>query len=240
MKREDAGTAAITVEAPGFLGTLEELVARANRGDVNLTELSVSAVIDEARRALDAPERRGDLRAVGDVLTLLARLVALKAAAVLPDHAAVEVEPEEDTSTDAGRRLAEYRLFKAAAEALLAEVATEGTRSFLGLVAAEAIPVERLRIAPERLAAAFRAVLERLEEAEPLPVAVTYSVEDKVLLLRERLLLGRLDFEEIFAGVRSRLEAVACFLALLELLKRGEATVEQLEAFGPITVTGRG
>ena len=27
---------------------------------------------------------------------------------------------------------------------------------------------------------------------------------------------------------------------LLEMLKRGEATVEQRDAFGPITVTGRG
>jgi chromatin segregation and condensation protein Rec8/ScpA/Scc1 (kleisin family) len=59
-------------------------------------------------------------------------------------------------------------------------------------------------------------------------------------LLRDRLMLGPLEFEEVFAGVRSRLEAVACFLALLEMLKRGEATVEQRDAFGPITVTGRG
>jgi len=240
MQREDAGTAAITVDAPGFHGSLEELVARANRGDVNLTELTVSSVIAEARAALEAPERRGDLRATADVLALLARLVALKAAAVLPDQTAAAIEPEEDPSTDAGRRLAEYRLFKAAAEALLAEAVSEGTRSFLGLVATDVIPVERLRIAPERLAAAFRAVLKRLVDMEPLPVAVTYSVEDKVLLLRERLLLGRLNFEEIFAGVRSRLEAVACFLALLELLKRGEATVEQRDPFGPITVTARG
>ena len=148
MQREDAGTAAITVDAPGFHGTLEELVARANRGDVNVTELTVSSVIAEARAALEAPERRGDLRATADVLALLARLVALKAAAVLPDQTAAAIEPEEDPSTDAGRRLAEYRLFKAAAEALLAEAVTEGTRSFLGLVATDVIPVERLRIAP--------------------------------------------------------------------------------------------
>ena len=174
-------------------------------------------------------------------LTLLARLVALKAAAVLPDQDTTVLEPEDDQSTDAGRRLAEYRLFKAAAEALLAEAATEGARSFLGLVSTEVIPVERLRIAPERLAAAFRAVLERLSDAEPLPVgAITYSVEDKVRPLRDRLMLGPLEFEEVFAGVRNRLEAVACFLALLEMLKRGEATVEQRDAFGPITVTGSG
>jgi segregation and condensation protein A len=171
---------------------------------------------------------------------LLARLVALKAAAVLPDQDPALIEPEDDESTDAGRRLAEYRLFKAAAEALLAEAATEGARSFLGLVSTEVIPVERLRIAPERLAAAFRAVLERLSDTEQLPVAITYSVEDKVRLLRDRLMLGPLEFEEVFAGVSTRLEAVACFLALLEMLKRGEATVEQRDAFGPITVTGRG
>jgi segregation and condensation protein A len=240
MQREEAGAASITIDAPGFHGSLEELVARANRGDVDLNELSVSMVVEKARAALEAPDRRGDLRAMADGLALLARLVALKAAAVLPDQDEVLAEPEEEEGTDAGRRLAEYRLFKAAAEALLAEAATEGARSFLGLVASEVIPVERLRIAPERLAAAFRAVLERLSDAEPLPVAVTFSVEDKVRVLRDRLNLGPLDFEEIFAGVSTRLEAVACFLALLEMLKRGEATVEQRDAFGPITVTGRG
>jgi segregation and condensation protein A len=240
MQREDAGAATITVDAPGFHGSLEELVARANRGDIDLTEISVSAVVAEARSALESPERSGDLRAVADALALLARLVALKAAAVLPDQVTAIVEPEDDASTDAGRRLAEYRLFKAAAEALLADAATEGARSFLGLVSTEVIPVERLRIPPERLAAAFRAVLERLSDAEPLPVAVTYSVEDKVALLRERLARGPLNFEDVFAGVASRLEAVACFLALLEMLKRGEATVEQRDAYGPITVTARG
>jgi segregation and condensation protein A len=240
MQREDAGAATITVDAPGFHGSLEELVARANRGDVDLTAMSVSAVVAEARIALEAPERSGDLRAVADTLSLLARLVALKAAAVLPEQNAELVDAEEDESTDAGRRLAEYRLFKAAAEALLAEAATEGARSFLGLVSSEVIPVEHLRIPPERLAAAFRAVLERLSDADPLPVAVTFSVEEKVTLLRARLARGTLDFEEIFAGVISRLEAVACFLALLEMLKRGEATVEQRDAYGPITVTARG
>jgi segregation and condensation protein A len=240
MPREDAGAATITVDAPGFHGSLEELVARANRGDLDLSEMPVSAVIAEARLALESPERTGDLRAVADTLSLLARLVALKAAAVLPDQVATAVEPEEDESTDAGRRLAEYRLFKAAAEALLAEAATEGARSFLGLVSTEVIPVERLRIPPERLAAAFRAVLERLSDADPLPVAITSSVEDKVALLRERLARGPINFEDVFAGVATRLEAVACFLALLEILKRGEATVEQRDAYGPITVTPRG
>ena len=62
----------------------------------------------------------------------------------------VDVEPEEEAppETDAGRRLAEYRLFRAAMEALLLEPAETGERSFLGLVAPEVLPLERLRIPP--------------------------------------------------------------------------------------------
>jgi segregation and condensation protein A len=229
------------VDVPGFQGSLQELVSRAHCGDIDVTAISVSAITSAYRRRVEGQGSRPDLRDTADFLTLLARLIAMKAAAVMPSQNLTDdVADEEDAGTEAGRRLAEYRLFKAAAEALLAGPADEGARSFLGLVSPEVIPVERMRIAPERLAAAFRAVLERFPEAEPLPVAITFSVADKVADLRERLASGPLAFEELFAGVSSRLEAVACFLALLELLKEGSATVAQPEPFGPITVSRRG
>jgi segregation and condensation protein A len=177
---------------------------------------------------------------MADFLTLAARLIALKASGLDPADSASEDE-EEEAGGDAGRRLSEYRLFKAAAEALLAEAAEEGARSFLGLVAPEVIPVDRLRIPPERLAAAFREVLIRLSEAEPLPIgAVTFSVDDKMEELRSRLRGGVLAFDDLFAAVTTRLEAVACFLALLELLRLGEAIVDQAEPFGAITVRAGG
>jgi len=226
------------IDIPGYSGTLEELVAGANRGEVDLGGISVSAITAAYRRRIEGPEPRPDLREVADFLTLLARLVALKAASVLPDQQAAGEDEDDQGQSELGNRLEEYRLFKAAAEALLGETAEAGARSFLGLVSPEVIPVERMRIAPETLAAAFRKVLERLGEEEPLPVAMTFSVEEKVALLRDRLRRGALRFEELFLGVASRLEAVACFLALLELLKRGEATVAQPEPFGPIEVTG--
>jgi chromatin segregation and condensation protein Rec8/ScpA/Scc1 (kleisin family) len=108
-------------------------------------------------------------------------------------------------------------------------------------VAPDILPLERLRIPPERLTAAFRQVLERLQEEGPFPMGmVTFSVEEKAALLRAALRRGPMQFEAIFAGVTSRLEAVACFLALLELLKLGEAAVVQSEPFGPIMVFAGG
>ena len=229
------------MEVEGFSGTLEQLVVRAQRGEVDLDAIAVAEITGTFRARMDAAGEHVDLREMADFLSLAARLVALKAARLNPAENAGVEEEEEDAAGDAGRRLTEYRLFKAAAEALLAEAAEEGARSFLGLVAPDVIPVERLRIAPERLAAAFREVLARLSEMEPLPLgAVTFSVEEKLDELRDRLRGGRLAFEELFATVATRLEAVACFLALLELLRLGEAIVEQDEPFGPISVRADG
>jgi segregation and condensation protein A len=230
------------IDVPGYQGSLEELLRKAQRGEVDLSAISVGAITQSYRARMDGIEPTPELVEIADFLTLAARLVALKATAVMPDQAvADDLAEEEDPGTEAGRRLADYRLFRAAAEALLSEASDEGARSFLGLVAPDVIPVERMRIPPERLAAAFRRVLERLADVEPLPVgAVTFSVEDKVTELRHRLAAGSLDFDELFNQVGSRLEAVACFLALLELLRLGEAIVEQRAPFAAITVTSSG
>jgi segregation and condensation protein A len=229
------------VDVGGFSGSLEQLVVRAQRGEVDLDGVAVAEITGQYRERMEAAGEQVDLREVADFLSLAARLVALKAARLNPTQPGADETDPEEAADDAGRRLSEYRLFKAAAEALLAEAAEEGTRSFLGLVAPELIPVERLRIPPERLAAAFREVLLRLTEAEPLAAgAVIFSVDEKMADIRDRLRSGRLAFEELFAAVTTRLEAVACFLALLELLRLGEAIVDQDEPFGPITVRAGG
>ena len=230
------------IDVPAYQGTLGALVVKAQRGDIDLAAIPVSEITDRYRKNLASADPRPDPRQVADFLTLASRLLTLKANQLLPDSPLTGGDPEEeepDLATEPGRRLAEYRLFKAAAEALLADAAEEGARSFLGLVAPDIVPVERLRIPPERLAAAFRAVLERIAEPDTIPVGtVTFSVADKAEALRDMLrVTARMQFEAIFEGVTSRLEAVAMFLGLLELLRNGEAKVEQSEAFGGISVS---
>ncbi len=230
------------VELPAYQGPLDGLVGLAQRGEIDLAEVQVSEITATYRRWLDAAEPKPEAREVADFLTLAGRLLTLKAQRLLPDgpiEADTAEEAEAETVDDPGARLAEYRLFKEAAEALLSEVAEQGARSFLSLVAPDVIPVERLAIPAERLAAAFRAVLERIPEVDTLHLDATlFSVEEKLAGLRDVLRSRRsLKFDELFHGVRSRLEAVATFLALLELLKSGSARVAQDEAFGDITVS---
>jgi segregation and condensation protein A len=165
-----------------------------------------------------------------------------KAKVSLPDENEADVETvEPDPETEAGQRLAEYRLYRAAADALLGGTVEEGARNFLGLVVPEVVPVERLRIPAEKLAAAFREVLERFAEAETLQVGVmTFSVAEVTEQLRARLRrVRKLDFSEVFEEAGSRLEAVAIFLALLELIRLREAEVSQSGALEPIMVSIR-
>jgi len=237
----DDASAGLWVVIPGFTGTLDTLLHMAQRGEIDLAAVPVSEITGQFRRRL-AGDQPPDPREIADFLSLAARLLALKAQRLLPDgsiDSGVEDAAEEAAVDDPGARLAEYRLFKAAAEALLAPVAEEGVRSFLGLVSSEVVPTERLAISPERLASAFRAVLARLPEAEPFTVeTVTYSVEDKASELRSLLRTrDSVAFEEVFTGARSRLEAVAIFLALLEVIRSGEAAVGQSDPFGSITVS---
>ncbi|MGH7750137.1 MAG: segregation and condensation protein A, partial [Candidatus Dormibacteria bacterium] len=228
------------VEVPGFRGPLEQLVAIAQRGEIDLAAIPVSEITAVFRARLE--ETDTDPRDLADFLTLASRLLSLKASRLLPDSAIdAEEAAVEDPSVvdDPGARLAEYRLFRAAAEALLADASEQGARSFLSTVCPDVVPSERLAIAPERLLSAFRAVLERLPDIDTLEVvASSFSVEQKTAELRTLLIeRGTLRFDEIFAAARSRLEAVAGFLALLELIKRGEARVDQEGNFGEITVT---
>lgn len=235
----------LTVDLPQHRGTLADLVQRVQRGEVDLADLPLAEITAKARRRLDTATAVPDPRQVAEFLDLASRLLALKAQRLFPDgpleSAGAAEAPGTETVDDPGARLAEYRLFKAAVDALLAPAADQGVRSFLGLVAPEVAVSEQLAIAPERLAQAFRAVLERLPAAEPLTVATTtFSVEEKVGWLRslveER---ERLAFEVVFAEASSRLEAVAIFLALLELVRGGSVRVDQDGPLGRITVSLR-
>ena len=231
----------VTVRVGEFTGSLEELVLAAQRGDLDLRELPIAQVTSQVSHQLSSREPGGDLREAAESLGLLARLLSMKAARVTGEEPPAEVLETPVDDSAAGRRLAEYRLFRAAMEALLLEPAETGAQSFLSLVSPDVLPLERLRIPPDRLAAAFRRVLARLEERGPLPVGmVTFSVEEKAAWLQELIAAGPVDFEAIFAGVESRLEAVACFLGLLDLLRRGLAVVDQPEPFGPIRVSAGG
>ena len=182
-----------------------------------------------------------DLEACGEFLVLIAALLELKARSLFPEEEAelADLDPEE-AADELARRLAEYRRMKEAAVWLSERLAAERDRFFrLGPAPLAPRPERRLAAQqPEALATVLRA----LAVPPPQPSVahmglrfppVSQFVERFRALLRRR---RRVDFEQEVGGL-PRVEQAVAFLALLELRKAGEVSLEQAAPFAPIRVS---
>jgi segregation and condensation protein A len=203
-------------------------------GDVDVAGVVLAFVEDMAERD------ELDLEACGEFLVLVSSLLELKARALVAGEQVdlEELDPEE-AAEELARRLAEYRRFKEASHWLAERLAQEGDRYFR-LGPAPLAPKLEPKLAaqePESLAAALRALA-----VEPPPVSLAHMAlrfpPVSVFLERFRALLSRrrrFDFDHEVEGLTIAEQAVA-FLALLELRKASEITLEQAAPFAPIRV----
>jgi segregation and condensation protein A len=235
--REELSLAEIDV-AGIVLAFVERLAERSSRlwgaaGDGGAGLRPAGADAGQGRERLD-------LEACGEFLVLVGALLELKARALFGDEEAEagELEPEE-AAEELARRLAEYRRIKEAAVWLAERLDADGDR-FFRLGPAPLAPRAEPRLAPqqpERLAAALRALaveppsvsLAHMELRFP-PVSL-FLERFRVLLARRR----RFDFEAELGGL-ARVEQAVAFLALLELRKSGEISIEQAAPFAPILI----
>ena len=226
------------VRTPAFDGPIELLLSLAQRAEVDLKAIPLASLTDDYVRAIQ--EQRPPLDRLAAFLVIAARLVQLKAARLMPEANAGEEEDLQAWEDAIKGRLDEYKRFKDLAESLMRRHAS-GRFTFAGLLEPEVIPQARVQVSLDALAAAFQQVLDRLPPADRVTVEFEQvSLSDKLDQLR--VMLSRqpqLNFSALFAHARTRLEAVVTFLALLELIRIGEARVRQSSAFAEIMVEAR-
>jgi segregation and condensation protein A len=229
----------LELDLDAFEGPFDLLLTLVLKEELELAEVDVAEIVVTFCERLS---ERGqlDLEVCGEFLVLVAALLELKARGLFPDEDAElsELEPEE-AAEELARRLAEYRRAKEAAEWLAARLEGESDRFFRLGPAPLAPRVER-RLAPqdpESLAAALRSLA-----VEPLPVSLAHMglrfppvsqflERFRAVLLRRRVF----DLDAEVEGM-SRIEQAVAFLALLELRRAGEASLEQAAPFAPIRV----
>ena len=151
---------------------------------------------------------------------------------------AANLEPSE-AAEELARRLEEYRRIKGASEWLAERLAGERDR-FFRLGPAPLAPRGERRLAqqdPEALAAALRVLAAEPPEVSLAHLELRFPPVSQFLdrfraVLRRR---QRFDFDHEVAGL-SRIEQAVAFLALLELRRAGEVSLEQAAPFAPIRV----
>jgi segregation and condensation protein A len=229
----------LELDLDAFEGPFDLLLTLVLRDEVPLAEVDVAGIIVAFVERL-AEREELDLDACGEFLVLVAALLELKARGLFGDEEGEldELAPEE-AAEELARRLEEYRRIKEAALWLAERLAGERERFFRLGPAPLAPPVER-RLAPQDpalLVASLRALT-----AEPPAVSlahlalrfppVTQFVERFRALLARR---SRFDFDSEVGGL-SRIEQAVAFLALLDLRRAGDISIDQARPFAPIRV----
>jgi segregation and condensation protein A len=234
------------VQTPVFEGPFDLLLHLILREQVDLYEVSLSAIVDAYLAELQKMDEL-DLELATEFLLIAATLVELKTRRLLPDERDGDLDDELalwDERDLLLSRLLDCKTFKDAAR-VMAGLADEASRSYPRVAGLED---PFLELAPDLLEGvtprALHAAFLTATAPKPVPMvdlshvgSIRASVSDAVEeLLDELPRVGRVSFRRLTASLVDRIEVVVRFLAVLELYKQGLIDIEQPSSFGEIEV----
>jgi len=230
----------LELDLDAFEGPFDLLLTLVLKDEVELREIDVAGIVLAFLERLAAREQL-DLEACGEFLVLIAALLELKARGLFPEEAAelAELEPEA-AAEELARRLAEYRRMKEAAVWLRERLEAEGDRYFR-LGPAPLAPKVETPLAPqqpERLAQVLRLLAVPPPEVSLAHMALRFPPVGQFLERFRSVLRRRTRFDfDAEVGELSRIEQAVAFLALLELRRTGEISIDQAAPFAPIRIS---
>jgi segregation and condensation protein A len=228
----------LPISTPVFEGPLELLLALAEREEVDIFQVSLSRITDAYLAEIAAREVQ-DPHEMAEFLWMAARLLLLKSIRLLPGEQPSDEETELlGWEEDVRQRLEEYRAYKAMAQDLMSRAEQE-TFAFPPPAREVEPGGQEQPLDVDLLVAAFNSVLARIP---PRPVVITgrtWTLEEKLDLITQRLRQGPIELLGLILESEDRLEAVVTFVAVLELVRRSAITVKQKERFGPIHIEAR-
>jgi segregation and condensation protein A len=227
------------VHLPVFEGPLDLLLHLIKMNRVEITDIPVATICDQFHAYLHLMEEL-NLDVAGEYIYEAALLIHLKSKMLLPRPPKAEGEPEEDPRQELVQRLLEYRRLKEIAQSF-----AEVDRMRMGIWTRRPQPLPQ---APEDeegvvdlgevslfdLMGALRQALVRYDREHPPPLQLSleaYSVRGQFDRLLGILDAGRpFDLVDDLRTRSCRSEAIAAFLAVLELARLNLVRVHQTES----------
>jgi segregation and condensation protein A len=234
--------AGLTVRVESFVGPLDLLLHLCRTSEVDLANLPIRTITEQYLAHLESVQFQ-DLESAGAFMVMAATLIYLKSKLLLPvdPDAPPEVLDEEGEllRQELADRLREYARVKALG-AWLGEREAEQALLY-GRTVAELPPPEDVPLEDLSVHLLQRAMLRLIEEQkrqaprqiEPNPLSVLERMGEIIELLRHT---WSLLFSSVAGAERVRTEWVVTLLALLELVRLGQARVHQAELFGDMVI----
>ena len=236
------GRETLRVHLVSFDGPLDLLLHLVRVNEVDITNIPILEIAAQYDAYLEVM-REMDLEIAGDYLVMAATLVHIKSQLLLPPDPTIPgEETKDDPRAELTHQLLEYQRLKQAAENLQA---IDSVRSLIwtrnGTIPQEFEGEELLAVELFDVIAAFKKLLDRLGEDAKLQLKRDdVSVADKIAwlsdILQER---GSIDLLEVFAGLPNRIERIASFLAVLEMVRLQMIVLFQRALQGTIRVALR-
>ena len=221
------------VHIQDFDGPLDLLLHLIEKAEVNIEDIFVSEITAEYLEYMqDLTEDELDAASY------------LKSRHLLPRPAPLEEGEEEDPEEAFIRRLKEYKIYKAAGEELN-ELYEQARLRFARLPEELPPPKEEADLDDATAEGLLKAFLQALAGArepeegrrEQRVRQDTYTVRERSGLIRKKLMEKQhLSFRELLSEAPTRMEVVVTFMAVLEMMNRGEIHITQGDTFAPIRI----
>ena len=238
--------ASCAVKLPMFEGPLDLLLHLIRTNEVDIADIPITQIADQYLEYLELMQLL-DIDVAADYLVMAATLAHIKSRMLLPPDPSDDDEEGGDPREELARRLAEYAVFKDAAQDL-------GGRSLLGRDVFRGTPDLSDIPAPESvlegslwsLLEAMQRVLKNLPDESSVHEVLreTLTVQDRMIHVMD--LVGvhaaGLLFEELLTDAEvTRQRVVLTFLAILELtriraLRLMQSLAEDGRPYGPVRV----
>jgi segregation and condensation protein A len=227
------------VKLESFEGPLDLLLHLVRSNEVEITDIPIIEITRQYNDYLELM-RHCNLEIAGDYLVMAATLMHIKSRMLLPPDPDVE-EGEDDPRAELAQQLLDYQQFKQAAESLQA---MESRRTLIWTrdeVPSEFADEELLAVDMLDLLGAFKKLLGRLDaetrrELKRDNVSVAEKISWLTDLLEQR---SSINLLQLIEDLPTRLDRIATFLALLEMVRLRLVLAFQRKLFDEIRIARR-
>ncbi|MBQ4108396.1 MAG: segregation/condensation protein A [Clostridia bacterium] len=218
-----------------FEGPLDLLLSLISKNKMSIEDIKISVICDQYMEYINTMQKL-DIELSSEFIVMASQLMLIKSRTLLPR---MNEDDGEDPAEELARALLEYKRAKEASGKL------GGLYSqFSGRYQKDTdeISPDRTYVADhsvDLLSKALMSVMSNIEVSDevasekikPLISTRTVSVGEKVFAVLRILVVngGTVNIIDCFEGVRTKHEAVATFMALLEMLRAGRITLEETD-----------
>ena len=228
-----------------FDGPLDLLLTLISSAKLDIQDIFVSEITEQYLESMKLVDEL-DMDSASEFLQMAATLLEIKSRAMLPKPPAPEDPDALTPEQELIRQLTEYKQFKEIS-ARMHQLEEEARALLTKLPEEYPLPppyIEITGLTLEKLARAFRRVLDRAQAAEQDERMAnreirrdSFTVAGCMAVIARRLRRGSLKFMELFAPDYSREEIVTMFLAILEMAKLSRLHIEQGDPYGDIVLS---